>query len=51
MSEEKGAVSIALGGKLTKDLPQDRFRLVLQKIFAQEEEKKEASILGRIFRR
>ena len=51
VSEEKGAVSIALGGKLTKDLPQDRFRLVLQKIFAQEEEKKGSSIIERIFRR
>ncbi len=46
VSEERGAVSIALGGKLTKDLSQDRFRLVLQRIFAHEEEKK-LKIFGR----
>ncbi len=51
VSEERGAVSVALGGKLTKDLPQDRLRLVLQKLFAKEKEKGIPSLIHRVFRK
>ncbi len=49
VSEEKGAVSIALGGKLTRDLTQDRLRLVLQRLLAHE--KKEKRVLSDVFDR